>query len=235
MGVLIKGKTTYGPKVVTNGLVLYLDAANPKSYSGSGTIWNDLTNYKNTSTLTNPQFSQENKGYFTFTLESNSSLAYKPQYDIRSGITFGVYIKRLSTYNQLTDQFILSRHPSWYFYDYWNSGSIRGDVFINTVRVAGINSPIIPFDGNWYYVVYTYNSVNATAKMYVNGEYQSAKVESGLTNTLIDSSTNDFITIGSTGHIDRKSAMPNLMIYNRTLTDSEILQNYNALKNRFNQ
>jgi len=42
-----------GPKIVTDGLVLALDAANTKSYPGSGTTWNDLSGNGNTGTLNN--------------------------------------------------------------------------------------------------------------------------------------------------------------------------------------
>jgi hypothetical protein len=51
----------FSPKIVTNGLVLYLDAANTRSYSGSGTAWNDLTVNGNNGVLTNgPTFNSSN-------------------------------------------------------------------------------------------------------------------------------------------------------------------------------
>jgi hypothetical protein len=40
---IFEGSVAYGPKQVSDGLVLYVDAANPLSYPGSGNIWNDLT------------------------------------------------------------------------------------------------------------------------------------------------------------------------------------------------
>ena len=53
----------YNPKAVTSGLVIYLDAANRKSYRGSGTIINDLSNKSNIGTLINtPTYSFINKG-----------------------------------------------------------------------------------------------------------------------------------------------------------------------------
>lgn len=58
---------SYSPKVTTNGLILYLDAANTKSYSGSGVNWDDLTVNQNGSTLTNgPTFSSSNLGIISF-------------------------------------------------------------------------------------------------------------------------------------------------------------------------
>jgi len=56
-----------GPNIVTSGLVLQLDAANTKSYPGSGTTWTDLSGNGNNGTLTNsPTFSSANGGIFTF-------------------------------------------------------------------------------------------------------------------------------------------------------------------------
>lgn len=55
------------PPIVTNGLVLYLDAANRQSYPGSGTTWNDLSGKGNNGTLINgPTFSNDNGGSIVF-------------------------------------------------------------------------------------------------------------------------------------------------------------------------
>ena len=72
----------YGPKIVTNGLVLALDAADKNSYPGTGTIWKDLTTNANNGTLVNtPTFSNSNGGTLLFNgtnqaidVTSNSSL-----------------------------------------------------------------------------------------------------------------------------------------------------------------
>ena len=56
-----------GPRIVTDGLVLYLDAGNSKSYPGTGTVWNDLSGNNNNGTLVNgPTFSSANKGSIVF-------------------------------------------------------------------------------------------------------------------------------------------------------------------------
>ena len=57
----------YNPRVVTDGLVLCLDAGNVKSYPGSGTTWTDLSGKGNTGTLTNgPTYSSANGGSIVF-------------------------------------------------------------------------------------------------------------------------------------------------------------------------
>ena len=57
----------HSPNIVTDGIVLYLDAANPKSYPGSGTNWHDLTKNNSTFELVNgPTHTTNNSGSFSF-------------------------------------------------------------------------------------------------------------------------------------------------------------------------
>ena len=59
--------TSYNPKIITNGLILNLDAGNKKSYSGTGSNFYDIQKNKNIITLNNsPTFSSSNGGYLTF-------------------------------------------------------------------------------------------------------------------------------------------------------------------------
>jgi len=59
--------TRYSPKIITDGAVLYLDAANKNSYKGTGTTWKDLNGNRNNGTLTNgPTFSSTGNGAIAF-------------------------------------------------------------------------------------------------------------------------------------------------------------------------
>lgn len=70
-----------GPKIVTDGLVLYLDAANPKSYPGTGNVWNDLSGNENNSTLVNGVgFDSDSNGSMVF--DGTNDYAY--QYNLPS-------------------------------------------------------------------------------------------------------------------------------------------------------
>ena len=56
----------HSPRIVTNGLVLCLDAGSRKSYGGTGNVWRDLAG-SNNGTLTNgPTFSSANGGSIAF-------------------------------------------------------------------------------------------------------------------------------------------------------------------------
>ena len=58
---------SYNSSIVTNGLVLCLDAGNPRSYPGSGTAWYDVSGNNKTGTLVNgPSYNSSNGGSFVF-------------------------------------------------------------------------------------------------------------------------------------------------------------------------
>ena len=58
---------SHSPRIVTDGLVLCLDASDPQSYSGSGNTWSDRSGNGSNGTLTNgPTFDSDNKGSLVF-------------------------------------------------------------------------------------------------------------------------------------------------------------------------
>lgn len=60
-----------GPEVPNSGLILHLDAANPRSYRGSGTNWNDIAAGNTASLIASPTYSSGNNGAITFNGSSN--------------------------------------------------------------------------------------------------------------------------------------------------------------------
>jgi len=89
-----------GPDIVEDNLVLYVDAANSKSYSGSGTTWNDLSGKRFTGTLTNMTASNHTSGvsgYFTFD-GSNESVSFSGSAKVSiPPLTISAWIKRDGT------------------------------------------------------------------------------------------------------------------------------------------
>lgn len=155
------------------------------------------------------------------------SMSYASQYNIREGITLSAWIKRTTGYSQNQDVHVLSRNPSWYFYDAYATGSIRGEVYIDGARYGYRTTPV-PNDGNWYHVLYTYNSTTRNSSIYRNGILYSTTQITGLTNYLIDSSTVNFANIGYQT-LGRGLMFDELMIWNRSLNASEVQQVYNYL------
>lgn len=228
----------YSPKIVTDGLVLYLDAANTKSYVSGSTTWNDISRSRVNGTLTNgPVYSGTNGGVITFDgvndwvdfgasassliqgkteltmglfFQSNTNLVLRPLFGtLRYGC--GRNIGLVSSFNNLV-----------FYNDY-------GDPLSGTCYTVGFSNYVIP--NTWIYVVATYDGT--TTKVYAikegNLSIASGTAKSGPTNIFtynLEMGRGGFVQF-LTGNIS------NAFIYNRTLSQEEVLQNYNTLKSRF--
>ena len=94
---------SHHPKIATNGLVLNLDAGNPKSYSGTGTSWIDLSRRTGTSTMSNITYSSSNNGIFSYngtsSTTSNSSVISTTQFTVMVWFRTNV----VANYNNILD------------------------------------------------------------------------------------------------------------------------------------
>jgi hypothetical protein len=151
------------------------------------------------------------------------SIPYKPNF--REAFTVSIWMKRTTDFNQMADVMFLSSPNAWYFYDSYNTGQIRGDVYIDGTRRGGIDVPV-PFDNNWYHIAYTYDSATHFAKMYKNGTLFKTLEITGLTNYLIDAATNNLYNPGLNSK-GRGIILDEARIYNRALSPSEIQDLYN--------
>lgn len=231
-----------GPKIITSGCVLSLDAADIFSYPRTGTTWRDLSGNNNNGTLTNgPTFSAANMGSISLDgaddqidCGTNSSL------NISDNLTLGIWVKfnSLSSEPNLIakqwcsgNQFsyawsILSDGRMYYGFDSdGNCGSITGNyTSTNVVCTTGI----------WYYlnVVHTSTSIN----LYSNGVSIPGTL-AGSYGTIYISSVPVRLGVyrnlsgAFAGYLSGNIAQT--VMYNRALTAAEILQNYNATKSRF--
>jgi hypothetical protein len=214
-----------GANVVTSGLVLALDAANTKSYPGSGTAWSDLSGNGNTGTLTNgPTFNSANGGNIVFDgIDDFVNCGNASSLQITVG-SISAWVKTStpgSTYRS-----IIAKQSAWGLfvkdniliaYD-WGGG---GD------RTTGLNIA----DGTWKYVALTFTQTIGTpsnnAVVYLNGV-------SVLTTTIIHSNHNINLQIAEANasqYLNGSVAIA--QVYNRVLQPSEVQQNYNSQKSRF--
>ena len=213
----------YSPKIVTNGLVLMLDTANPKSYPGSGDTWYDLSGNNHNGVLNNSP-SWEN-GVFAF-----------------DGTNQSTRISSLPLPNEISISFFLSAPGAQYntftIGNYWFSlqpGS-NNRFFFNTNDGTGYNTLSTPTNV-FPYNVMSYVTVTAaqtstgyTKKIYINGEYQSSQDVSAI--QFLGNTTNLWLGQHGSAGFDQCD-FANLKMYNRPLSDSEVLQNYEATKSRF--
>jgi hypothetical protein len=235
MGIIIsaKGKTTYGPpSIVTDGLVLYLDAGNHRSFPGTSNMWYDLTTNKNNVIFAfPPPFSSENGGNIGF--DSNQAAFSIP--NLQGIVTIEMWAKIDANYKE-------KMFMGWLYYDVYTGGN--GHLGFNTGNsdLYGINSGVVEnlnIINNWAHYVFEMRSdISYTNnKMYINSEQQSLSQILSSEAVSYRNFNNGYGAIGAPiGYNSNYCMLMNcavFKIYNRSLSQSEITQNYNALKSRY--
>ncbi len=233
---------SYGPSIVKDGMVLCLDAANRKSYAGSGTSWVDLTGNNNSGSLINgPAFSNANGGNIAFDGTNdyvncgefaNNLGEMSAGVWVNTSYTGGSYVWFIS---KIAD---VSTGAGWAL-GTWNFGKV---VFI-TQNAGGaqykqldVPTPTFSYAGKWTHIMGTLTGgVNGTIRIYINGVSQALRDSS--TGIVTNTSTSEPVSIGKkdnyggSGWLSGNIAIAS--VYNRALSASEVLQNYNATKGRF--
>ncbi len=226
----------HSPRIVTDGLVLCLDAGNTKSYPGSGTTWTDLSGQGNTGTLTNgPTYNSTNGGSLVFDGTNDIVSLGNP-----SSLNFGTgnFTLIFSTYrtsygfqggSYVTKGDALS--PGFEFRDlhfYIKGGT--STLIAKTPFVAGENV--------WQHHSLVFDrSSSPYVKYYRDGSFYASSTYNDSTdiNSSIDTTRNLEIGRSQGGNINRYfgGKIPFVNMYNRALTAPEIQQNFNALRGRY--
>jgi len=227
--------TKYSPKIVTDGLVLSLDAANNKSYPGSGTTWSDLSGNGNTGTLTNgPTFSNTNLGSIVFDgVDDYGTIDSKPERS--TGIRLGpgntpwmvnVLIRTTAAGSNVIGTFpILSNQSGGPVVS--NMGLGAGGVMKyahyndNNVWVIETGTTVVN-TGKWVFLSWV-NLNNDTLDMYVNGVF-----DKNVSSDIAGSNVNAVDSIGYSWAGYLKADISNLTISTRSTlyTSTDVLQNY---------
>lgn len=224
------------PPIVTNGLVLHLDAGNPASYPGTGTTWTDLSGNNNNGTLINGVgFNSANGGSLVFD-------------GVNDSVDFGNNSTLYDSYNNsFTQEYFLklisgaSADRSIFRADDWSRISVListsaikfGIGYSSTVDALAYNN-IINYN-QWYCIHVVWSKLN-TQKIYLNGILVAERIPT-ISNYSGISGTGGGANLGR-GHTNPYAQYINGNIatfkhYNRALTASEIQQNFNALRGRF--
>ena len=232
-GGLVVGRpwvaTAPTPDIVRSDLQLYLD---PSEYSGSGTSWTDSSTNAYTVTLNGaPAY---NTTYFTFDgtteyFDTNQSLSSEE-------FSVGAWFRTSAAGIKM----IISKETAagwpWNYRIWMNGGQIVGDIAQSGASSRSIGSVLTNYNnGSWYYVMYIRDS--STQYLFVNGTQVSTAVGTFASGTISNSQEvwfgkSAFIAGGSNpqGSYQYIGDLGECFVYNRALTSTEILQNYNATK-----
>lgn len=222
-----------GPNIVTSGLVLHLDAANPKSYPGTGNTWYDRAanlnaGVANNGTLVNePTFDSGNGGSIVFDGTNDYvTLIATPS---TLGMISGNFTVNIWIYNNGTTKggLVSSQSSSSAGGQYEFSINSVNSVKVTYYGGGSVNTSIV--SNTWYMLTHTYNYSTKSSKLYKNG-----LLVSSITMT-VDLFTTGQIYIGWYGYGGGyfRGNIPIVQIYKGELSATEVLQNYNATKSRY--
>ena len=215
---------SFGKSIVTDGLVFYVDAANDNSYPESGTTWFDLIGENDGTFSATPTIDSANGGSIVFDGVDDYVVVSVPT----SGDT--TYCAWFKTNGSNANTRIIHANTNGQRNFSLGYSSASGHVG----GYDGTNQPITTStfdDGNWHYAVAVMKTNDY--KIYVDGQNQSLTWRLG-TNGNWNNNTTNVEYIGTTISSSFLNAnLSQVKIYNRALSSTEILQNYNALKNRF--
>lgn len=221
---------SYAPSIITEGLVLYLDAANVKSYPRTGTAWIDLSFSKNNASIVSGiTFSNTNAGVLNFssvdgavTCPNSSSL------QISTNITLSIWMNL----NTVTLGPVITKGTSDNTsYDYMMVMSTGTNVGFWKTSSSGVTASITSsnasYNSQWVNLCTTFNGTNCI--IYRNG---SAILTSGMTGN-IRTNTQDLRIGQGNGNLHQGGDYSCIQIYNRALNSDEVLHNFIALRGRF--
>ena len=215
-------------KIVTDGLVLSLNAADKNSYPGSGTTWIDTSGNGNNGTLTNgPTFSSANGGAIVFDgvddYITNGSLNLQQNWTLEamcymnSDSSFGIFGQGVFNTNQ--GLHILYQNGS------------RGMIYGMYANDNDYQNNYRPTTGRWYHWVFTYNHSTYAKQFYADTVLQTAPAS--VQNQYSGTGQFNIGAIYSSAGSVANGRFAFARMYNKVLSTTEILQNYNAQKSRF--
>ena len=220
---------SYGPpSIVRDGLVLAYDAANYRSFVSGSSVWRDLSASGITGSLTNgPTYDNSNGGSIVFD-GVNDTVNFV--YDLRSTWSYECW----ALHNVVNGFSFLGQGPTvanqglhiWFIN---NGNSIRFGMYSNDNDANNLTTET----SRWYHYCFTYNHNSPyTKQIFRNGIALTTGVVGG-PNQYVGTG---IVRIGATyssGGAYANGRFSNVKLYNRVLSASEILQNYNASKGRY--
>lgn len=231
----------HNPRIVTDGLVLCLDAANSKSYPGSGTTWSDLTkNNLNASLINAVDYETNYGGEMTFDATNDYAVvSYNSSNFVNSSYTWSVFVKGQhvpnSTHNMPDIGYGSGSWPRMGFRELKGSGW-QWISYSSAGSTSAFGLTIIPntTPANWVHLCVTIDYDNTLSKAYYNAVVSDTK------SIYPDVSGNSSsLGIGRAGNTATawneqfNGSIAAFSVYNRALTANEVAQNFAALRGRY--
>ena len=226
------------PNVVSDGIKFYWDAANRRSYPGTGTSWDDMVKSKPAS-INNATFTNQKGGYIEFDgTNDDVTIANDADFTMPAGDwTICVWCQDLG--GNADKRHIIGTYgsyPRWVIRDTddgaagWAFVTNSGDGWERAYSTVDIQDT----DDEWHYLVVTGSAGGSSGslKLYTDGVDTSVS-SSYAVESITRATTTIYMGNAADGGDDLVGSVASVAIYSRVLTPAEVLQNYNATKWRF--
>jgi hypothetical protein len=250
MSILLSGIQNQIRSIIVNdGLILFLDSKNPRSYTGFGTQWNDISKNGLTATLTgNYSFSNDVINFSSGTPNGRADLSSLTSFNHTEPHTYIAFIKPTSyptgqAYYWLINNgssntgtsLILWRNglsTSHSFITFFYNG---GNNFINTQSLSTVGAPTfddISAEVNQWVMVATVYDGSGNVTFYKNKtNFGTLSITSSP--NFNSGNLNPRLAAWQNGNLPYFGDFPVAMVYNKALTDLEIERNFNAFRSRY--
>ena len=218
-------RTIYSPNAVRDGCVLHLDAANPKSYLGTGTTWFDLSGNANDGTITSSPI--HNSGSFTFDgIDDYIVVNNSPELN-NTNITI-ICWARSNTLLWNSHGMLVSKRDVFVLHPNADSTNVGCYCYIGG---AWANASINFVPNITAYNMYAYSWDGTNILSYLNGSLSNSRAVAG--SIALDDTGG--ISIGRDDSIGRylNGDISIVQIYNRALSAQEVAQNFEAMRGRY--
>ena len=222
----------YSPKIVNSGLIFYMDPINTKCYTGTGITFSDLIS-PSVSTLLGPSYNSTTKSFdtnATLATQSNSISCNTITFADTSEYTLDFWVKFRTGIPTTLNSIFGAGSSSYFALNSTSGGGSWYPTFVNSLSITYYLTTInYNLEQNWGNITFIIKS-NRNIDFYFNGIYKGSV---STTNTLFIINR---IASGFTGGIfyyPLQGSISATKIYNRSLSSTEVLQNFNSLKSRF--
>lgn len=220
--------------IVRNGLVLDLDAVDRKNYPGKGMISYYLSKNQNDDTLTPvinfPAYYKDNYGNIILDSDKNYiSVDNSTSLQFTSELTLSIWVYINAAFNEKS---LITKGPTENDYDYMmylttNSTNISFYKKNSSGIVSFTNPPARNYINRWANIVITFDGVNVVqydnSDVFLTTTFVDSEIRTSFSQLRILSGWDDYASVN----------LSMVQIYNRALTSTEVLQNYNATKSKF--
>lgn len=225
----------HSPSVVTNGLVFCVDAANKKSYPGSGASCNDIIGGKVGTLAAGASYSSSNVGVFDFTGANGFVSLPASTFVNLAGVegTFCYWIKFPA--GDAVTRYLFDDGGGWpnqvflYRNDFWTANQWAWAIYYtDTSNNTGWHIQSLTYTPNtWFMTSMTY-STNGQQRVYINNTLSYTGNPTNFASWKRSGTNQPFFGGGGT-----TTSAAALLHYNRALSAAEITQNFNAMRGRF--